>query len=133
MTISEEIIKVLDALSSKLGLAIDWTAENVMPYAQELIDRYVNFEIATSIFYIILWILMTIIGILIVRYAAPKARATQYDPEQLPFWVLTIGVVWAVIFCVVSIIVTAVQCMDIITCLVLPEKLIIDRFVMLRP
>ena len=31
---SNEIIKVLDALSDKLGIAVDWTSENVLPYLQ---------------------------------------------------------------------------------------------------
>lgn len=29
---SEEVIKILDALAEKFGLAIDWTSANVLPY-----------------------------------------------------------------------------------------------------
>lgn len=33
---SQEIIKVLDNLCEKFGIAIDWTSQNVKPYLQEL-------------------------------------------------------------------------------------------------
>lgn len=39
---SEEVIKILDALAEKFGLAIDWTSANVLPYLQQLCDKYVT-------------------------------------------------------------------------------------------
>lgn len=35
----EEIIKVLDALAEKFGLAIDWTSNNVIPYLETLCGK----------------------------------------------------------------------------------------------
>lgn len=29
---SEEVIKILDTIAEKFGLAIDWTSANVLPY-----------------------------------------------------------------------------------------------------
>ena len=46
---SEEVIKILDALTEKFGLAIDWTSANVLPYLQQLCGKYVTYEIATSV------------------------------------------------------------------------------------
>ena len=46
---SKEIIKILDALAEKAGLAIDWTSANVFPYLQQLCSKYVTYEITTSI------------------------------------------------------------------------------------
>ena len=31
MNISQQIIEVLNALSEKVGIAIDWTSENILP------------------------------------------------------------------------------------------------------
>lgn len=42
---SQEIIKVLEYLGDKLGIAIDWTTENVLPYAEQLFKRYVTLKI----------------------------------------------------------------------------------------
>ena len=45
---SQEIIKVLEYLGEKLGIAIDWTTENVLPYAEQLFKRYVTLKITYS-------------------------------------------------------------------------------------
>lgn len=55
---SEEIIKVLNALAEKFGLTIDWSSKNVIPYSEQLCHKYVNYEIATSIMWIVLGILL---------------------------------------------------------------------------
>ena len=60
---SEEIIKVLDVLAEKFGLAVDWTSENVIPYLEQLCGKYVNYEIATSV----VWLLLGIICLFIAR------------------------------------------------------------------
>ena len=31
MTVSEQIIQVIDALCEKFGIAIDWTTQNIIP------------------------------------------------------------------------------------------------------
>ena len=37
---SEEIIKVIDYIGAQLGIAIDWTAENVLPQVLDILGRY---------------------------------------------------------------------------------------------
>ena len=53
MTVSKEIIEVLDYLGNKFGIAIDWSSENVIPYIQELCEKFVNYKIAIDIFYLV--------------------------------------------------------------------------------
>ena len=68
---SEEIIKILDALTNKFGIVIDWTSENIIPYMQQLFEKYINYEIATSvgalIFAVILFV-CAIFGIKLTKY-----------------------------------------------------------------
>ena len=52
MTVSSEIIEVLDYLGEKFGIAIDWTSNNVLPYLQTLADKFIKWEISTSIVWI---------------------------------------------------------------------------------
>ena len=33
-------IQIIDALSEKLGIVIDYTVDNVIPYVEDLIPRY---------------------------------------------------------------------------------------------
>ena len=54
---SDEIIKILDDLGQRFGVAIDWSSQNVMPYLQNLMSRFVKYETATSI----LWMLLGVI------------------------------------------------------------------------
>lgn len=46
---SDEIIKVLDALAEKFGIAVDWTRQNIQPYIEDLCHRIVGYELTTSI------------------------------------------------------------------------------------
>ena len=54
---SEEIIKVLDNLAERFGVAVDWTSTNVIPYLQELCSKYITYEIATSVTWLVIGIL----------------------------------------------------------------------------
>ena len=49
MTVSEQIIQVLDNLGEKFGLAIDWSSENILPYASELMNKAVSYELWMNI------------------------------------------------------------------------------------
>ena len=49
MNASEQIIAVLDKLGEQMGIAIDWTGANVLPYIQDLIGRIAQIQITNSI------------------------------------------------------------------------------------
>lgn len=49
-----KIIEVLDYLGEKIGLAIDWTAENVYPQVIEFMGRYRTYEIVIDIIWILI-------------------------------------------------------------------------------
>lgn len=44
----------MEYLSSKLGIAIDWTSETAVPVIEEIADKYIRWEINTSITYIVI-------------------------------------------------------------------------------
>jgi len=69
---SEEIIKVLDYLGEKFGVAIDWTQENVLPYLQDLLSRFAGYRIAISVF----WIIAAIVGCFLFIYLGKKMVAS---------------------------------------------------------
>ena len=45
---SQEIINVLNYLGEQLGIAIDWSSENVWPQVMDILGRYRLFELATT-------------------------------------------------------------------------------------
>lgn len=50
---NNKIIEVLDYLGEKIGLAIDWSANNVYPQVMEFLTRYRTYEIVTDVLWLI--------------------------------------------------------------------------------
>ena len=126
---SEEIIKVLDALAEKFGLTVDWTSANVIPYLEQLCGKYVNYEIATSIVWIMLGLLFFIVGIICYKIVYKhkdwgviyyKTISDDYFGRGLIYF----GVIS--IFVVASLMIVT-QIFDIVTCFTFPEKIIIEE------
>lgn len=129
MKVSEQIIQVLDALCEKFGMAIDWTADNVIPYIEKLCGKYINYEIATSIVWIVVALAMCIPGFILFKLLNKNkewgVEHFQYTGDCYFGRIMSyIGV--AAIF-VIPFLMVIVQALDITTCLTFPEKVIIDE------
>lgn len=110
MQVSDEIIKVLEYLSEKLGVTIDWTSNNVLPYVEQLCTKFVKWEIGTSIGWIVIMIISVIIGLIFSK------AVDLCGVEKGIFWVIVVA----------AVIVIGVQAFDIIECYTFPEKTIYD-------
>ena len=124
---SEEIIKVLDDLGDRFGIAIDWTSENVLPYLQNLMDRFITYNIAVNILYI------TVCAIIIVGsiIGIPKiSRYAQKKMEENPHSDWDCGVVIINVFWVIASILSTTYLLrsisDIIRCVTIPEVVIFN-------
>ena len=129
MTVSEEIIKVLDFICEKIGITIDWTAENVMPYVGELMGKLIKYEISTSIAWIVIMILLSIASIVAAKKLAPTFQEglNNQGPYDCGWDFLTAGAIVALIVLNgATIIVVGTQIMDIIKCITFPEMAITD-------
>lgn len=82
---SEEIIKVLDYICGKFGIAIDWTAENVMPQVIDIFSRYRIYEIVLNS----IGVVLSICG-LIAFYGVLKKIINSYKicvrEQEDTFW-----------------------------------------------
>ena len=126
---SEEIIKVLDSLADKFGIAVDWTSANVVPYLEQLCGKYVNYEIATSVVWTMLGLLFFIVGIICYKivYKHKDWGVTYYKTMSDDYFgrgLIYFGVIS--IFVVASLMVIT-QIFDIVTCFTFPEKIILDE------
>ena len=108
---ANEIIKVLDNLGEKFGIAVDWSSANVVPYLQDLMTRIVKYETYTSI----AWIVLFILGILILLAIRKliKEEIKEYMSMGLAIWI------------VLSALVFSKQVLDIIEVNTIPEKYVI--------
>ena len=117
MTVSSEIIEVLDYLGEKFGIAIDWTSNNVLPYLQTLIDKFIKWEISTSIVWIVIATFVIVAMIVLINLKGIR----EINEE-------TYGMLWIpiIFLIIVSFIVICIQIFDIIECNVFPEKALYD-------
>ena len=114
---SSEIIKILDELCARFGIAIDWSSENVIPQLKILSEKLVQYELKTSIMWLVFGVVLIIIGISFIVFDS------CVDLEGL-------GICIGMIAIITGIVVVLFQITDIIACNTFPEKIIIDH---LRP
>lgn len=125
---SEEIIKVLDALAEKFGLAVDWTSENVIPYLEQLCGKYVNYEIATSVIWLLFGVMCIIFGKILfkkIRYYFDKSN--DMDESNGYTWGCIGATIGFGVLTIIGVIVVMIQVFDIVTCFTFPEKIIIEE------
>lgn len=113
MSISDELIKVLDMIGEKIGVAIDWTGNNVIPYVEQLCQKYIKWEIATSVTWMIIGVLMVIIAITLGIWA------DGFNDDM--------GFMVCVILLCIGLAVVGFQVFDIIECSIFPEKVIFEK------
>lgn len=131
MEMSEQIIKVLDNLSERFGLAIDWTQTNALPYLQQLETKIINYTIYTDIF----WIIVSLIT-LFITYIFIKKVFIDKDKNNLTLWIKScenyndVFVIFSSILLVfascVGIVAILYNSYDIIQALTFPENTIIE-------
>ena len=77
---SQEIIKVLDNLAQKFGIAIDWTSQNILPYLQDLMSRYISLQNAYAVTWIVISAIILIISFIIMFKSINKIKK---DSKQI--------------------------------------------------
>ena len=118
MQVSDQIIKVLDNLCEKFGLAIDWTNETILPYATTLFTKLVSYEIWTSVAYIIFAALGAIVCIMCIKYSIKHFDDLDIVAMMLP--------IFGVIFGSAAIIKIGTEIIDIIKCVTFPELFVFE-------
>ena len=121
MNVSDQIIKVLDDICRRFGIAIDWTNENVIPYVTMLCAKLVTFEIWTSVAWLVISVIASIVIITIIKKNKESLKETICNDMVGPliFFALLI----LSIACIAGII---SQTMQIIKCVTFPELFIFE-------
>lgn len=131
MSISDQIIAVINDLCDKLGIAIDWSAENILPKVEELCAKYISYEVWSSVAWIGVWTFVTLVFLIIARCMhkaeLKKDEDDRWDFDNSPMACLTIvAYVFTGIAAFITICVTGCQVFDIIEAKVFPEKTIYE-------
>lgn len=117
MTVSNQIIAVLDAICEKFGIVIDWTASNIMPYLQDLCKRIVTYEIATSV----AWIILQVVILLLAFYVRNKKIKPLAEADDDDYYFIVIATTICIVIAIIATVVICVQVADIISALAIPE------------
>lgn len=125
-----ESIEILNAICEKIGVAIDWTGENVMPQLESLIEQYARYLLVSNIVWFSTGVLSLIGGIFLLRisYKSLKNHTWAYDECDDIFSITGFLIVFAglslVIFGFVFIIVNMA---DLIKCITIPQIYAAER------
>lgn len=119
---NNEIIKVLDHLCDKFGIAIDWSSNNVIPYLQDLMARMIKYVIYTNI----LWLVVSILIIGVTVFALVKIiKAAREDMFDWDFIVVISSLVGSIIITIFFL--TGMHaCQSLIEVNTVPEKYMIE-------
>lgn len=114
MELANNYIAILDEVSKKFGLAIDWTQQNIQPYMQELVGRVVKYELFTSIIWIALCVVLIVLGIKIFHSMSSDGYVDEGDIATMValFILPSIGIMF--------------QLFDIVRCITLPELVFLN-------
>lgn len=122
---NEELVKALTELANKFGIVIDWTSQNALPYAQELMNRIIKFEIATSI----MWLVIGLMFIGSAYWMIKLVKFFQQKNKKEPYgvWDLWAGFVigLTILFPIIGVCIIFQQVYDFIQCGILPEVIVL--------
>ena len=115
MTFSEQTFSILDYLCQKFGIVIDWTSDTIWPMVEMLAGKYIKWEIASSI----VWIVIFMMGFIACLWGIKTIKKHLSDSYIDEMWILfcvflglgALGFVAGV----------ATQAFDITRCFVFPE------------
>lgn len=123
---SDEIIKILDALAEKFGIMVDWSQQNIQPYLQDLMHRVIQYNLATGVIWVIFYISIMAICLFIIKKNNKKFRLDKYGCIEGSFSSL-IYVIVSYILLITFVILLPFEIENICQCVFLPEKIIINE------
>lgn len=129
---NQEIINVLNYLGEKLGIAIDWTSENVWPQVMDILGRYRLLEIVFNCLWIVVqaaFIVYALVVLVKCFKASVKMRVTKQDNfwwyrGYSTNWMSNAGVVLVItagIFGLTSLCMLPIEVGDLFKWIIVPE------------
>lgn len=114
MQVSDEVIEILEYLCEEIGVTVDWTNNNVLPYAEQICKKFIAWEVSTSFAWMGIMCTVTIIALIlaIVSYIV-------LDLDGFEWFAFGLILTTAIVVC-------GYQIFDIIECKTFPEKVIYD-------
>lgn len=123
MNASDQIIKVLDAVCEKLGVAADWTSDNVIPYAEDLYRRFIMYTVAKTITSMIVAVIIFIICVALLKKVKKNRSSIEENAGAGAFWTVYLVIIFFI--CVTAEYFFSMSD-TLIECFTIPEKVVFD-------
>lgn len=129
-----KVIEVFDYLSEKIGIAIDWTSENVMPQVTDFMERYCIYNIVKCGVWITISLALIFSSVYIIKKVVKGIRSGDENNIWYQSWntrneeipIVTIMILSAVI--IVFTICAFMKIFTIIDWSIIPELKFIEVF-----
>lgn len=125
---SDEIIKAFDTLGEQLGVAIDWSQENVCLYIQDLCQRIAQYKLTSNIIVLIIWAIifaLSICGIIFII----KKLSKNIDIDMIGDVSFGLSICGLLIFStliILSLVMSIQSINNICMCVYVPERVLIN-------
>ena len=124
MTFSNEVIAIINDLCTKFGIAIDWTAENVVPYIQDLGSRFVAYTMTMAIVSLSIKFIFLFIGLYIIYKSIKWGKEDDESVCPIMLGIFGFGMTFFSLISLICVGSTNIQ--TIIACIYIPESIIIE-------
>ena len=126
---ADEIIKVLDDLSQRFGIAVDWSSQNMMPYLQTLGNKLVNYKIALATLGVICGAICIVLALYLWKDANKYSKDKHPDDYYRNDYDTQYGYRMVGCLCAlgIGILLVFINAHTIILGVTFPEKLIFDE------
>lgn len=124
MQTGDQIIQVLEYLAEKMGVTIDWGQQNVLPYVQQLCEKYIRYELATSVMWEVIGLMLvasSIGWVRAIRFCAKKFCEENGCGEEIWLYAEILCIVMLVACVLTGIAIIPNQADDIMRCIFCPE------------
>lgn len=126
VTVSDQIIAVIDNICQKMGIAISWGNENIIPYLQVLCEKWIRYTIISSVIKVVLLCGLTFILFKLMMKYVKKHQEASWN-EELPFFMALIFGLLLMTVSIVNILIVPSEIANILKCATFPELYIFEH------
>ena len=123
---STEIIKVLDDLSSRFGIAIDWTSQNVAPYIQQLIGRIQGYSITINAIAAVCMVAIIVVAVVWYVKLYKRHKDDNKYCDELSTMEFALNIAFGVVGAVALMLLPCAIC-DLAQAIFIPELTVIEK------
>ena len=119
---NNQLVELLKELANQMGIAVDWTSNNIRPYIIDIMGRLARYEIFTSVIWILFFVIVIFVAVKLLKmsYKRYKDEEDYWDEEMFGGTAIVLGFV----ILLASIFIIS-ECYDIGKAIYTPELLLI--------